>query len=104
MLTSKTDRLRATAMDAPPPQFSTKSSTFDNFRPVLESDLRSVWSAVNLKSCELDPLPPFIIVELLDDVAPFFLFVFNRYLKEGYITPSQKQALVSPSLNLRATK
>src|SRR6218665_2430946 len=70
MLTSKTDRLRATTMDAPSPQFST-TSTFVNFRPVLESDLRSVLSAVNLKSCELDPLPPFIIVELLDDVAPF---------------------------------
>src|SRR6218665_2723727 len=98
MLTSKTDRLRATTMDAPPPQFSTTTSTFVNFRPVLESDLRSVFSAVNLKSCELDPLPPYIIVELLDDVAPFLLYVFNRSLKEGYIPPSQKRALVFPSL------
>src|SRR6218665_3799928 len=98
MLTSKTDRLRATTMDAPPPQFSTTTSTFVNFRPVLESELRSVLSAVNLKSCELDPLPPFIIVELLDNVAPFLLDVFNRSLKEGYIPPSQKRALVFPSL------
>src|SRR6218665_3962858 len=98
MLTSKTDCLRATTMDAPPLQFSTTTSTFDNFRLVLESDLRSVLSAVNLKSCELDPLPPFIIVELLDDVAPFLLYVFNRSLKEGYIPPSQKRALVFPSL------
>src|SRR6218665_1420823 len=41
MLISKTDRLPATTMDAPPPQFSTTTSTFYNFRPVLESDLRS---------------------------------------------------------------
>src|SRR6218665_2699336 len=72
VLTSKTDRLRATTMDASPPQFFT---TFVNFRPVLESDLRSILSAVNLKFCELDALPPFIIVELLDDVAPFLLYV-----------------------------
>src|SRR6218665_3433408 len=96
MFTSKTDRLRATTKDAPPSQFST-TSTFVNFRPVLESDLRSVLSAVNLKSSELDPLPPFIIVELLDDVALFLLYVFNRSLKEGYIPPSQKRALVFPS-------
>src|SRR6218665_1696502 len=98
MLTSKTDRLRTTTMDAPSPQFSTTTSTFVNFRPVLGSDLRSVLSAVNLKSCERDPLPPFIIVELLDDVAPFLLYVFNRSLKEGYIPPSQKRALVFTSL------
>src|SRR6218665_627690 len=96
MLTSKTDRLLATTMDALPRQFST--TTFVNFRSVLESDLHSVLSAVNLKSCELDPMPPFIIVELLDDVAPFLLYVSNRSLKEGYIPPLQKRAIVSPSL------
>ena len=74
------------------------TSTFVNFRLVIESDLRSVLSAVNLKSCELDPLPSFITVELLDDVAPFFLYVFNRSLKAGYIPPLQKRALVFPSL------
>src|SRR6218665_3701971 len=98
MLTSKTDRLRATTMDAPPPQFST-TSTFDNFRSRVRLAFSIVnLSAVNLKSCELDPLPPFIIVELLDVVAPFLLYVFNRSLKEGYIPPSQKRALVFPSL------
>src|SRR6218665_592510 len=83
----------ASVLPQPPPQFSTTTSTFVNFRQVHESDLRSVLSTVNLKSCELDPLPPFIIVELLDDVAPFLLYVFNRSLKEGYIPPSQKRAL-----------
>src|SRR6218665_1900867 len=95
MLTSKTDRLRATTMDTAPPQFSTTTSTFVNFRPVLESELRSVLSAVNLKSCELDPLPPFIIVELLDDVAPFLPYVFNRSLKED-----SKKATASSSFPL----
>src|SRR6218665_1152691 len=33
-----------------------------------------------------------------DHVAPFLLYVFNRSLKEGYIPPSQKRALVFPSL------
>ena len=31
------------------------------FRPITEADLQSVFTSVNLGSCELDPLPPFII-------------------------------------------
>src|SRR6218665_2029250 len=55
MLTSKTDRLCATTMDVAPLQLSTTTLTFVDFRPILESDLRSVLTAVNLKSSELDP-------------------------------------------------
>ena len=55
-------------------------------------------TSVNLKSCELDPLPPFIITDILDDIAPFFLYLFNRSLSEGCIPASQKRALVFPAL------
>ena len=48
-LTAKTDRLRASTTDAPPPTFSSTTSVFDGFRPILDSDLRSVFSLVNLK-------------------------------------------------------
>ena len=64
----------------------------------MDSDLRTVFSSVNLKSCELDPLPPFIITDILDDIAPFFLYLFNRSLSEGCIPASQKRALVFPAL------
>jgi len=98
MLTAKIDRLRASTADAPPPTFTSTSAVFDGFRPISESDLRSVLSSVNLKSCELDPLPPFIINDILDDLAPFLVYLFNRSLSEGCIPPSQKRALVFPSL------
>ena len=55
-------------------------------------------SSVNLRSCELDTIPPFIIIDILDDIAPFLLYLFNRSLSEGCIPASQKCALVFPAL------
>ena len=74
------------------------SSEFDGFKPITDADLRTVFSGVSLRSCELDPLPPFIIIDILDDFAPFFLYLFNRFLAEGCIPASQKRALVFPAL------
>jgi len=31
------------------------------------------------------PLPPFIIADVVDDIAPFLLYLFNRSLSEGYL-------------------
>src|SRR5678816_3480631 len=98
MLTAKIDRLRASTADAPSPTFSSTSAVFDSFRPISESDLRLVLKSADLKSCELDPLPPFVISDILDDLAPFLVYLFNRSLAEGCIPPSQKRALVFPSL------
>ena len=51
-----------------------------------------------MNSCELDPLPPFVMVNILDDLAPFLVYVFNRSLTEGYLPASQKRAIVFPTL------
>src|SRR5688572_21706996 len=71
MLNTKTNSLRAATADATPPVFSSTSSEFDGFKRITDADLRTVFSGVNLRSCELDPLPPFIIIDLLDDLTPF---------------------------------
>src|ERR1700733_1135095 len=97
-LTAKTDRLRASTAEAPPPTFSSTSSVFDSFRTIIESDLRTVITSANLKSCELDPLPPFIIRDNFETFASFLVYLFNRSLSEGTIPLSQKRAIVFPSL------
>src|SRR5688572_28750095 len=62
--------------------YASTSAVFGGFRPISESDLRSCLSSVNLKSCELYPLPPFIINDILDDLAPVLVYLFNRSLSE----------------------
>ena len=62
--------------------------------PITESDLRLVLKSVNLNSCELDPLLHFIMSDILDDLAHFSVYLFNRSILEGCIFPSQKRASV----------
>src|SRR6218665_2407542 len=55
-------------------------------------------SSSNQKSCELDPLPPFIIINILDYIIAFLVYKFNRSLSEGCLPESQKRAIVFPAL------
>jgi len=57
-----------------------------------------VINSSNLKSGELDPLLPFILINILDDLAPFLVYLFNRSLAEGHLPASQKQSIVFPTL------
>src|ERR1043165_9050796 len=98
MLTDKMDGLRASTVDSPPPRFPSSESAFHGFRPITEDELHRVITSSNLKSCELDSLPPFIIIDILFDILPFFLYLFNRSLSEGHLPSSQKRAIVFPTL------
>jgi len=61
-------------------------------------ELYGVIKSSNLKSSELDPLPPFIFINVLDDLAPFLVYLFNMSLVEGHLPASQKQLIVFPTL------
>ena len=98
MMTDKIAGLRAGMTGAPQPDFSQTDCKFDGFRPILEADLRRVIGSSNMKSCELDPLPPFIIVNVLDDIISFLVYMFNRSLSDGFLPTSQKRAIVFPRL------
>ena len=41
---------------------------------------------------------PFIIVDILDHIVPFLLYMFNRSILEGHLPASQKRAIVFPTL------
>ena len=71
MISTKIEDLRASTADSPPPFIASTDSVLDGFQPILETDLRRLLLSSNLKSCELDPLPPFIIADVVDDIVPF---------------------------------
>ena len=50
------------------------------------------------KSCTLDPIPTFLLKEVVDDLLPFLTAMVNTSLREGYLPGSQKNAVVSPLL------
>ena len=47
------------------------------FHLVSESIVREVLNKTAIKTCELDPLPSWLLAELIDDLLPFFTSVIN---------------------------
>ena len=94
MTTDKIENLRAATAGATSPT----SCKFDGFRPILEADLHRIISSSNQKSCELYWLQPFIIVNILDDIIAFVVYIFYRSLSEGCLPESQKRVIVFPAL------
>lgn len=80
---TKIDQVSADIAGMPQPGFSTAKAKFENFNNMSELELRTVIKDSKLKSCELGPLPPFILVEVLDELIPFLLLMLNHSLKEG---------------------
>ena len=65
----------------------------------LPSDkIRTVIMASPAKSCELDPVPTFIVKQLIDDLLPFLTAMCNASLNEGNLPISQRHAIVRPLL------
>ena len=71
---------------------------FNNFCLVTDTELRKWLTTCNTKSCELDPLRPFVMVDVLDEIVPFLLYLFNRSLPEGFLPSSQKCSIIFPAL------
>ena len=51
-----------------------------------------------IKSCSLDPVPTFLVREVIDLLLPYITSMVNASLAEGRLLDSQKQAIVSPLL------
>ena len=100
MLSAKLDKLhvRAASATSPPPKFVPTDVVFNNFCLITDTELRKLLTTCNLKSCELDHLPPFVMVDVLDEIVPFLLYLFNRSLSEGLLPSSQKCSIILPAL------
>src|SRR6218665_660335 len=98
MPSTKLVKLRAASATSPPPTFVPTDAVFNNFRLITDTELRKLFISCNLKSCELDPLTPFVMVDVLDEIVPFLLYLFNRSLSEGFLPSSQKCSIIFPAL------
>jgi hypothetical protein len=50
------------------------------------------------KSCSLDPLPTFLLKEMIDMLLPFLTALINASLRDGFLPASQKHAIITPLL------
>ena len=65
---------------------------------VTSAELRRIILTSPSKSCELDPLPTFLLQEFVDVLLPFLTVLCNRSIEDGVLPPSQKRSILVPVL------
>ena len=97
-LEAKVEKVRSETSGAQHPIISDVPQCFSNLQPCSIEMLEKVIRMSPSKSCELDPIPTFILKEFLDDLLPFLHLLCNSSLTSGFLPGSQKRAIVTPAL------
>src|SRR6218665_3894604 len=67
-------------------------------REITNLELRNLIMAAAPKMCELDPVPTFLVQELIDDLLPFLTVLCNQSIQEANLPTSQKRSILLPKL------
>ena len=70
----------------------------DSFRPVTVTEMKKLLSKAPPKSCELDPIPTWLLKQCGDELAPTMTDIINLSLRSGVAPDSFKLAHVRPLL------
>jgi len=96
---NKIEQVRCNTANSGSPTFADYCGPkFAQFTDVLEQDIRRHIATMPCKQCPLDPAPTWLIKECADLLAPFITIIINKSLREGYVPPSQKVAIIRPRL------
>src|SRR6218665_3769127 len=81
-----------------PPVFHPTDCKLSNMNAVTSAELRCIILTSPPKSCELDPIPTFLLQEFVDDLLPFLTALCNRSIHDGVLPRSQKRSVLVPVL------
>jgi len=98
--TDKVDAVRVSTSTMPlydVPLTLTKSSS-DSCTTVTIDEVNKLISASPNKTCQLDPVPTWLVKEMRELLAPFITLLFNRSLVTGCFPSEFKLATVRPLL------
>lgn len=68
------------------------------FTPATQEEVRALISKAPDKSCELDPLPTWLLKECADELLPLITCIINRSLGASCVPKNFKSAQIRPSL------
>ena len=66
------------------------------FSPVSEDDVKTHIKKCASKSCDLDPIPTWLLKLCLEDLAPVITHIVNLSLSVSEVSPNLKTALITP--------
>ena len=73
-------------------------SVLSEFSPVSEDDVKCMIHKSSLKSCELDPVPSWIIRQIEDELIPVICSIINLSFEESTMPDEYKLALLCPRI------
>jgi hypothetical protein len=73
-------------------------NTMHHFKPVSAEDTIKLIKSCPSKSCSLDPIPTWLLKEVVNDLAPPITKLINTSLSTSVFPSSMKKALVTPLL------
>ena len=73
-------------------------TSFGDLEVCPVEELERIIKSAPCKSCELYPVPTFLLLECLDILLPFIHIMCNSSLTSGVLPASQKKAIVTPRL------
>jgi len=76
----------------------TATTRADVFEPVSRADVRRIILSSPTKSSSLDPIPTFLLKDVIDDLLPYITKLINASLQHGHLPAAQKKAIVTPLL------
>src|SRR6218665_3062689 len=97
-LAAKVSSIREATSAAPPPDYPPTSHRLFTLREVTSAELRMLIVTSASKTCELDPIPTFLVQEHIDVILPFLTVLCNSSIREAQLPSSQKQCILHPVL------
>ena len=92
--------VRSSTASAAPPVFDGPPCEFScvEFEPIDATTVQRLLSHAACKSCELDPVPTWVIQKYAMELSPFISALFNASMRHGVSPASQKLASITPVL------
>jgi hypothetical protein len=71
---------------------------FSEFAPLSEEEVKKIISSSPTKTCQLDPMPTWLLKDFIDILAPVITKIVNLSLQSSHFPIAYKKALVRPLL------
>ena len=69
-----------------------------NFMPITESDVERLVAVAPSKTCELDPIPTWLLKQCSYELVPLITTIINASLTKSVVPPDFKRAVIRPLL------
>ena len=72
--------------------------TLEQFAPTTVEEVDRLIGSASCKTCQLDPVPTWLVKEMRPLISPFLSLLFNKSLTSGLFATDFKNAVVCPRL------